>query len=267
MAEDDVGSVDDVPVLRDVAGLRRVRAHGRSLRFFSAPGRAQRWRRWTHGLVVLAAAIRAAGRRVGDTGGAWGCTTRSKITGTPSAGSKVRGTGSRETCHGAELRPAGALRRRAGHELLLATALRNATPSARDLVPGRSGGRVGDFGMDSQRARDDRTGPGTVRRRVLRGAGPAGGAAGRAARRRRRLRRGRRVAMRPRRGRFATPGERCAEEAAMHLVRDGDGGLTGDDALGDAAGDQLRRGRRRSAAPVGERRGSRMRPSACTLTS
>lgn len=26
-----------------------------------------------------------------------------------------------------------------------------------------------------------------------------------------------------------TPGDRCAEEAAMHLVREGDGGLTGDD--------------------------------------
>jgi hypothetical protein len=37
-----------------------------------------------------------------------------------------------------------------------------------------------------------------------------------------------------------TPGERCAEEAAMHLVSDGDGGLTGDDAPGDAAWDYLR---------------------------
>jgi hypothetical protein len=26
-----------------------------------------------------------------------------------------------------------------------------------------------------------------------------------------------------------TPGDRCAEEAAMHIVRDGHGGLTGDD--------------------------------------
>ena len=39
-AEDDVGGVDDVPVLLDVAGLRCVRAHGRCLRFSLASGRA-----------------------------------------------------------------------------------------------------------------------------------------------------------------------------------------------------------------------------------
>ena len=37
-----------------------------------------------------------------------------------------------------------------------------------------------------------------------------------------------------------TPGDRCAEEAAMHLVRDGDGGLTGDDEPGDDAWGGLR---------------------------
>jgi hypothetical protein len=31
---------------------------------------------------------------------------------------------------------------------------------------------------------------------------------------------------------FRTPGDRCAEEAAMHIVRDGHGGLTGDDPYG-----------------------------------
>src|SRR5690606_40453774 len=57
-AEDDVGSVDDVPVLLDVAGLRCVRAHGRSLRFSHRGRRARRTA--AHGLVMLAAGIRAA---------------------------------------------------------------------------------------------------------------------------------------------------------------------------------------------------------------
>src|SRR5690625_715968 len=58
-AEDDVGSVDDVPALLDVAGLRCVRAHGRSLRF-SHRGRRGR-RTAAHCLAKLAAGIRPAG--------------------------------------------------------------------------------------------------------------------------------------------------------------------------------------------------------------
>jgi hypothetical protein len=40
-AQDDVGRVDDVPVTLDVAGLRGVRTHGRSLRFVSSMSSAQ----------------------------------------------------------------------------------------------------------------------------------------------------------------------------------------------------------------------------------
>src|SRR5690606_30120215 len=87
-AEDDVGSVDDVPVLLDVAGLRCVRAHGRSLRF-SVVGRTGA--RGALPPMVWWCSLRASAplrRRVGAPGSAKGCTTTSKSTAGVWAGSK-----------------------------------------------------------------------------------------------------------------------------------------------------------------------------------